>query len=94
MRTLCKGIVLVLLAWMGQAIAQPSVARPLAVLQEAASGPYTKSAPHRLDKADVDAWLRPGDGQGAQAYTRTVKDVQSVLNLGKAVELTVSIVPF
>lgn len=88
MRTLCKGIVLVLLAWMGQAIAQPSVARPLAVLQEAASGPYTKSAPHRLDKADVDAWLdgfmpyalQRGDAAGAVVVV--VKDGQILTQRG------------
>jgi CubicO group peptidase (beta-lactamase class C family) len=93
MRTLCKGIALVLLAWMGQAIAQPPVAQPpvaqpLAVLQVAASGPFTTPAPRRLDKADVDAWLdgfmpyalQRGDAAGAVVVV--VKDGQILTQRG------------
>ena len=38
----------------------------------------------------------PGDaiGEGALTYTATVKDAQAILNLAKAVELAIDIIPF
>jgi hypothetical protein len=38
----------------------------------------------------------PGDlvGQGALTYTATVKDAQAILNLAKAIELAIDVIPF
>lgn len=38
----------------------------------------------------------PGDkvGEGAMTYTATVKDAQAILNLAKAVELAIDVIPF
>lgn len=38
----------------------------------------------------------PGDSvaEGAMTYTATVKDAQAILNLAKAVELAIEVIPF